>query len=248
MNTEILPLKKSSPGLSPTRKWICHLIFYMAPTSSVCHESLQSYDFMTGHTALGICFLPLKYAANIAIQRCMVLTWHPHEVWRVKAENCLYSSDHIWQSKKKKVNPVRMLLIVFGNKAAAQQLLFNTQHTGAGWCCSDVSNGALHDACLQCLSYLCLCFHSSDELEGHTWRATIRDWDEENQFQSPKDSWCRRSLNTNSCFAALESWGGFYLTTATTRQERWNCVASLTQKAVKQRTYEWKRLFYIKPN
>ena len=37
----------------------------------------------------------------------------------------------------------------------------------------------------------------------HTWRETVRDCDEENQFQSPKDSRYRRSPNIN---VALRLW------------------------------------------
>lgn len=121
----------------------------------------------------------------------------------------------------KKVNPVRIFPIVFGNKAAAAAAVsfFNTERTGAGWFRSDVSNDALRDACLQSRGSRSHRFHSGDELERRTWRQTIRHWAEENQFQSPEDGWCRRSRNTNSCFVALESGGGFYLTTTTSRQE-----------------------------
>lgn len=145
-------------------------------------------------------------------QKHMVLTWHPHEVCRRKAE-IFFPSQTIFGNEKKWIlweySPLYAAI-----KQPQRQLLFSTEHTGEGWFCSDASNDALCDACLQFISYLHR-FHSGDELERRTWRQTIRDWDEENQFQSPKDSRCRRSLNTNSCFVALESWGGFCWTTMT---------------------------------
>lgn len=69
-----------------------------------------------------------------------------YEGCRIKTEFFFYSSNHIWEWKRRSglcenMPPPELYLAI-----KQQRLLFTTEHTGVGWFRSGVSNDALRDA------------------------------------------------------------------------------------------------------
>ena len=208
---------KSIQGVS--RKFFYHLILSKAPTP-VCHDGLSHPVTLHQSHSLGNMFLTYQRFCKNYCQKHMLLTRHPHEVWRIKA-GVFFPSQTIFGNETggscENMPPLYSAI-----KQKQRQLLCNTGHTRAGWSRSDVSNDALHGTCVQFRCHLCHHFHSGDKLEMRTWRETIGDWEEQNQFRSPKGSGAE---GHQTLTVALWLWN---LLTTTNRQAPWNRVASLT--------------------